>query len=135
MYLLCKRSKCKRIVETSGAGVPFTLAALLHDASECYMSDVPRPLKQEMSAYRKIEDDLLKVIYGKFLGTPLTPEEETQIKIIDDDLLWYDLETLLDEKQETEKPKLHIDLDYTVRPFKVVEKEYLEIFKMFHVKH
>ena len=87
MYLLCKRSKCKRIVETSGAGVP------------------------------------------------LTPEEETQIKIIDDDLLWYDLETLLDEKQETEKPKLHIDLDYTVRPFKVVEEEYLEIFKMFHVKH
>ena len=97
--------------------------------------NVPRPLKQEMSAYRKIEDDLLKVIYGKFLGTPLTPEEETQIKIIDDDLLWYDLETLLDEKQETEKPKLHIDLDYTVRPFKVVEEEYLEIFKMFHVKH
>ena len=88
-----------------------------------------------MSAYRKIEDDLLKVIYGKFLGTPLTPEEETQIKIIDDDLLWYDLETLLDEKQETEKPKLHIDLDYTVRPFKVVEEEYLEIFKIFHVKH
>ena len=28
------------------------LACLLHDASECYMSDVPRPLKQEMPRYR-----------------------------------------------------------------------------------
>ena len=126
---------CAKEAAARGLSDRMVLACLLHDASECYMSDVPRPLKQEMSAYRKIEDDLLKVIYGKFLGTPLTPEEETQIKIIDDDLLWYDLETLLDEKQETEKPKLHIDLDYTVRPFKVVEEEYLEIFKMFHVKH
>ena len=126
---------CAKEANARGLSKRLVLACLLHDASECYMSDVPRPLKQEMSAYRKIEDDLLKVIYGKFLGTPLTPEEETQIKIIDDDLLWYDLETLLDEKQETEKPKLHIDLDYTVRPFKVVEEEYLEIFKMFHVKH
>lgn len=29
------------------------LAALLHDASECYMSDVPRPLKQNMKQYKE----------------------------------------------------------------------------------
>jgi len=126
---------CAKEANARGMSNRLALACLLHDASECYMSDVPRPLKQEMPTYRKIEDDLLNVIYSKFLGTPLTPEEEVQVKTIDDDLLWYDLETLLDEKQDTEKPELHIDLDYTVRPFKMVEEEYLELFKMFHVKH
>ena len=28
--------------------------ALLHDASECYMSDVPRPLKQFMTVYKEM---------------------------------------------------------------------------------
>ena len=126
---------CAKEANARGLSKRLVLACLLHDASECYMSDVPRPLKQNMPVYQKIEDNLLKAIYSKFLGTSLTAEEELQIKVIDDDLLWYDLEVLLDEKQSIEKPKLCIDLDYTVRPFKMVEEEYLEIFKMFHVKH
>ena len=126
---------CAKEANARGLSKRLVLACLLHDASECYMSDVPRPLKQNMPVYQKIEDNLLKVIYSKFLGTSLTAEEELQIKVIDDDLLWYDLEVLLDEKQSIEKPKLCIDLAYTVRPFKMVEEEYLEIFKMFHVKH
>lgn len=75
------------------------LACLLHDASECYMSDVPRPLKQDMARYREVEKRLLQVIYEKFLGSSLTKEEERLLKEIDDDLLWYDLEILLEEKQ------------------------------------
>ena len=42
------------------------LAALLHDASECYMSDVPRPLKQNMKQYKEQENHLLDVLYIKF---------------------------------------------------------------------
>ena len=104
------------------------LACLLHDASECYMSDVPRPLKQNMEEYQRQEDKLLDLIYKKFLGKSLAADEEKQIKEIDDNLLWYDLEKLLGEKQDTEKPKLHIELDYRVRPFETVEKEYLALF-------
>jgi len=74
------------------------LACLLHDASECYMSDVPRPLKQEMPRYREVEEQLLQVIYKKFLGSSLTDEEAQRLKEIDDDLpyvghLDYDEET------------------------------------------
>lgn len=104
------------------------LACLLHDASESYMSDVPRPLKQEMKDYQYQEDKLLNIVYKKFLGELPTLEEEKQIKEIDDDLLWYDLEILLREKQNTKKPKLSIQLNYEVRPFETVEKEYLSIF-------
>ena len=44
------------------------------------MSDVPRPLKQEMPRYREVEEQLLQVIYKKFLGSSLTDEEARRLK-------------------------------------------------------
>ena len=79
--------------------------------------------------YREVEEQLLQVIYKKFLGSSLTDEEAQRLKEIDDDLLWYDLEVLLEEKQPGDAPKLHFELDYTVRPFVEVEQEYLEMFQ------
>ena len=38
------------------------------------------------------------------------------------------MDIIFTEKQEVEAPKLHITLDYKVRPFEEVEKEYLELF-------
>lgn len=119
--------------EAAGRGLSnrMVLACLLHDASECYMSDVPRPFKQTMQEYIRQEERLLSVIYTKFLGTDLTEEEQRQVKEIDDDMLWYDLERLLDEPQEGEPPRLHIELDYMVHPFEEVEREYLKIFEKY----
>jgi hypothetical protein len=65
----------------------------------------------------------------KFLGSPLTREEHIQLKEIDNAMLWYDLTNLLSEKKLGKQPEIHIDMDYTVRPFEEVEEEYL---KMFH---
>lgn len=42
------------------------LAGLLHDASEAYLIDLPRPIKQHMPHYKQIEDKLMKVISAKF---------------------------------------------------------------------
>ena len=120
---------CAKEALERGYSSQLALACLLHDASECYMSDVPRPLKQEMETYNAIENHLLQVIYQKFLGRVLSVEEERLLKEIDDDLLWYDLDVLLEEKQAGEPPKLHFKLDYTVRPFQEVEQEYLELFE------
>ena len=53
---------------------------------------------------------------------------------IDNDLLWYDLTNLLEEPQEGDAPKLHITLDYAVRPFDAVEKEYLELFEQYQYR-
>ena len=120
--------------EAAGRGLSdrIVLACLLHDASECYMSDVPRPFKQTMREYICQEETLLSMVYTRYLGTNLTAEEQKQIKEIDDDLLWYDMTKLLDEPQGGEAPELHFELDYTVQPFEEVEREYLEIFKKYY---
>ena len=122
---------CANEARARGLSDRMVLACLLHDASECYMSDIPRPFKKELPEYRAHEERLLDMIYEKFLGSPLTQEEQIRLKEIDDAMLWYDLELLRHEPQSGEKPELHIDLDYTVRPFPDVEKEYLAIFQRF----
>ena len=87
--------------------------------------------KNELPEYQEQEEHLLGIIYEKFLGSDLTEEEQKELKKIDHAMLWYDLEHLLGEIQYGEIPELHIDLDYTVRPFEEVEEEYLSLFEKF----
>ncbi len=105
------------------------LACLLHDASECYMSDVPRPLKPSMPEYVAAEDKLLGLIYEKYLGSPLTEEEQKLLKSVDNDLLYYDLKELLNECSGGSAPELHIELNYEFVTFELVEKAYLELYE------
>lgn len=42
------------------------LAGLLHDASEAYLLDLPRPIKREIPKYKEIENNLMRVIATKF---------------------------------------------------------------------
>lgn len=95
---------CAKEAAARGLSDRMVLACLLHDASECYMSDVPTPFKKEL------------------------PEYQAQLNEIDHAMLLYDLENLLGEVQYGEIPDLQIDLDYTVRPFAEVEDEYLTLF-------
>ena len=122
---------CANEAWARGLSNRMALACLLHDASECYMSDIPRPFKMELPEYKAREERLLDMIFNKFLGSSLTPEEQLQMKEIDDAMLWYDLKELLDETPLGEPPELHGDLDYSVRPFQDVEKEYLELYYRF----
>ena len=122
---------CAKEAEARGLSARMVLACLLHDASECYLSDVPRPLKQNMKKYKEYENHLLDVIYTKFLGFTLNIDEEKLIKEIDNALLWYDLKYLLDEESEEKQPKLHVKVDYTVRSFSEVEKEYFGLFEKY----
>ena len=95
---------CAKEAAARGLSDRMVLACLLHDASECYMSDVPTPFKKEL------------------------PEYQAQLNEIDHAMLLYDLENLLGEVQYGEIPDLQIDLDYTVRSFAEVEDEYLMLF-------
>lgn len=107
------------------------LACLLHDASECYMSDVPRPIKGILPEYKDTEKHLLEQIYQKFLGSALTDEEEKLVKQIDNDMLYYDLRYLLNEVSKEEAPAMKTEFSYRVLPFETVEERYLELFEQY----
>ena len=125
---------CAKEAMARGATARVVLACLLHDASECYMSDVPTPFKKKLPEYEIQEDRLLRMIFEKFLGSDQTKEELDLVKEIDHTMLLYDLKELLGEMTDEEMPKLHMELDYMVRPFREVEEEFLRIFTLYSRK-
>jgi len=46
--------------------IRFSLQALLHDASEAYLLDIPRPIKHRLTNYKETEEQLMTVISQKF---------------------------------------------------------------------
>lgn len=62
----------------------FELAGLLHDASEAYLTDVPRPIKPMIPYYKELEENLEKVIFKKYeIPFPVPPE----VKEVDNRML------------------------------------------------
>lgn len=121
--------QCAKEAQARGYSGRMVLACLLHDASEAYMSDVPRPFKKYLKEYAVFEEKLLSLIYEKYLGSDLSAEEQALLKQVDDDVLAYDLYYLLGEGKEEELPKLEAPLVYEVPAFETVEREYLELFR------
>ncbi len=119
---------CAREAHARGLGDRMTLICLLHDSGECFLSDVPSPLKDSLAGYQEIESRLMDVIYVRFLGSKLTGEEHRMMKELDRAFLWYDLEYLLRDHQQTPAPVLMCPPDHVVRTFGEVEQEYLRIF-------
>lgn len=121
---------CATEAELRGYSPRVCLACLIHDASEAYMSDVPRPFKHALPEYIKAEEKILELIYEHFLGSPITRRESEIIKRIDDDMLYFDLRELLNETGEDE-PAINIKLSYDFVPFAEVEAKYLELFNKY----
>ncbi len=60
----------KKVLEETGC-TEKALSALLHDASEAYLGDVARPLKQFLPEYTAIEEKAERVIREKFNIKPM----------------------------------------------------------------
>lgn len=69
------------------------LHALLHDASEAYISDIVKPLKEQLPAYKLIEDKIQTVIFKRYRVYPKNSKE--RVKAIDHRLLHYEATNLL----------------------------------------
>jgi len=69
-----------------------SFAALMHDASEAYIADVCRPLKQHMPDYKAAESKIMDTIGTKF---NISPEEFEAVKEVDTRMLATEAITLL----------------------------------------
>lgn len=83
------------------------LACLLHDASEAYISDVIRPVKAHLSNYIEIEDSIMAVIYRRFRLGDLTNEETAMWKKIDDEIMDFELKSLMRGEENRPLKKLY----------------------------
>lgn len=71
---------------------------LMHDASEAYLIDVPRPVKEQLTNYKGIENNLMYTIANLFsFDWPLSD----LVKAADEEMLKLEWETLM---LETSKP-------------------------------
>lgn len=109
----------------------FKFWGLLHDASEAYISDIPRPLKRtkEFEFYRQVEKRIMNVVCDKF-GLPI--EEPAIVKKVDTILLVTEARDLMDQTLIKEWDVVHM---YEPLKEKIVaisqqeaEKEFLSMF-------
>ncbi len=78
------------------------LTGLLHDASEAYMLDLPRPLKNRLPEYKSYESKLLKMIMYKFGGIYPLPEE---VIMADDNVLEWEFKNIKHSKNHKPLPQ------------------------------
>ena len=79
----------------------YALWGLLHDATEAYLTDMPRPIKRSMPSYRVAERGLMNVICEKFGLPKLMPKEvkkadramlaTEQSQVMRVQIPWYDM--------------------------------------------
>jgi 5'-deoxynucleotidase YfbR-like HD superfamily hydrolase len=71
---------CCKEAQSRGYSDEVQLGCLLHDASESYISDLTRPVKQHFPEYFIIEEKLQKLTYDKFGLVDLSTEDLNKTK-------------------------------------------------------
>lgn len=120
---------CYKEAVARGLGERIALICLLHDASEAYIADITRPVKKGLKEYLVIEKCLQNAIYERFLGNLPTDAEMERVAEIDDTMLYHEFYHYMGEKVLDSASELLTKPDFYERPFKEVEKEYLEIYQ------
>ena len=119
---------CMMEAQARGYSKKVQFAYLLHDASEAYLSDVTRPVKQEMPQYRAIEKPLQDMIWTKYIGEALNDEEFKQVRDIDDAILYYEFIYFMNEAIYEENPELKSQPVFEFESFIQTEQEFLRFF-------
>ncbi|MGE5494821.1 MAG: hypothetical protein ACM3S4_05925 [Burkholderiales bacterium] len=105
------------------------LACLLHDAAECYVADVPRPVKYRLEGYELIEQRVSDAVFAAFGLSDLSEDEAEAVRDIDNAMLYYEFKALTGAIVSKTRPHISAGLDFSQKPFEQVKQEFLEAFK------
>lgn len=119
---------CAREAAARGYSKDVQLFCLLHDASEAYISDITRPVKEMLSEYLPIEKRLQNTIYEKFLGRLPNEDEQEKINSIDNSMLYHEFRLIMNYQITEGDFEINIELDPSFRGFEFTEKEFLSEF-------
>lgn len=120
---------CVKEAAARGYSRRVQLGCLLHDASEAYLSDVTRPIKQLLPYYLEVEERLQNVIFDKWITPPLTEKERAQIFEVDDALLYHEFMEIMGERVAETPPPLYASLNFSCVDFSLIESQYAELFE------
>lgn len=96
------------------------LAALLHDASEAYLMDIPRPIKKRLANYKEIEHGLMLLIAEKFgFEYPLHKE----VKKADEIMLQLEWDVLMLNKNTWE---------FNIYDENITRKNFIDMFNFYN---
>jgi uncharacterized protein len=87
--------RCARMARKAGYSVLQQLYCLGHDASESVMNDLARPVKQNVPQYKKLEDEVMEVMWDVMKLPKPTEEDYKIVKAIDNTMLIHELEQLM----------------------------------------
>ncbi|MDO4338194.1 MAG: phosphohydrolase [Eubacteriales bacterium] len=117
---------CMKEAKARGLSERVQLACLLHDASEAYIADIIRPVKQYLSNYVQIESMIMSYIWEKYELEDLTDNEHNQWKQIDDDMLAYELKYLMNGESDRDIPILYSVPDISEKKWEIVQNDFIE---------
>lgn len=125
---------CMREAKARRYSEKIQLACLLHDASEAYISDITRPVKQALPQYLNIEKSLQDLIWLKWLGDDFTSEEYNHVFEIDDAMLYHEFIFFMQERILNFTPELISKPIFEFSSFLDVENQFLHCFNSFFNK-
>ena len=119
---------CAKEAAAKGYSNRLVLAALLHDASEAYLSDITRPLKKHLEVYLQAESKLQNMVYGMFLGELPNEQEREQIDSVDNVMLYHEFLHYTSEELSNYKGEILSTPNFKFVEFKIIEQEYKDLF-------
>jgi 5'-deoxynucleotidase YfbR-like HD superfamily hydrolase len=118
----------------TGYTARIALIALLHDAGEAYLSDIPSPIKKFIPELSTIEDNILRTIFNSFKIEYPSEAEWEIVKEIDTAILsaegvhlTHNVENWT-ERYNSEKSLLFNKEDFEYRDRLEVRKEFIKHF-------
>lgn len=120
---------CEAEAKARGFNPRVRLFCLLHDATECYVSDLTRPVKRHFPLYYEAESALSGVIYDALCGIRPTSDENRLVGAVDDCLLYHEFLALCGVRMfDTEPPRLG-ELHFEALPIELVSAEYIDRYR------
>ncbi len=98
--------------------------ALMHDATEAYLVDLPRPIKKRIQQYKDTENYLYTKIASKFNLPDPMPES---VHTVDNDMLYYEWDYFMLNEPKKEDQDFY-DTYFVEKSCKEIEIEFLQTF-------
>ena len=108
-------------------GRPAGLYALLHDASEAYLCDLPRPIKPHLKEYYQIESRIQEAIEQKYVGK-IPNAVRAYIKVLDSRILLDEKAVLMGNNIPWNLPGQPLNVEIKNWDWRKAEMEFLKQF-------